>query len=63
MTILLFLKLFYIFRGAFDYEETHGLLFLFTFIGPDWRWENQDGGVGCIGTVYRLKNDATVYVS
>lgn len=30
--------------------------------GSDWKWEDQDGGIGSIGTVYRLKNDATVYV-
>lgn len=32
-------------------------------LGSDWKWEDQDGGIGSIGTVYRLKNDATVYVS
>ncbi|XP_061168825.1 uncharacterized protein LOC133178076 [Saccostrea echinata] len=25
--------------------------------GPDWQWENQDGGPGNIGTVYRVKQD------
>nr|XP_034323302.1 uncharacterized protein LOC105337133 isoform X3 [Crassostrea gigas] len=30
--------------------------------GPDWKWEDQDGGVGSIGTIYRVKDDATVYV-
>lgn len=29
--------------------------------GPDWKWEDQDGGEGSIGTVYRVKDDATVY--
>ena len=22
--------------------------------GPDWRWEDQDGGEGCVGTVAEL---------
>ena len=22
--------------------------------GPDWRWEDQDGGEGCVGTVVKL---------
>lgn len=30
--------------------------------GPDWKWEDQDGGIGSIGAVYRIKDDATVYV-
>eukprot|EP00105_Crassostrea_gigas_P023541 XP_011443408.1 PREDICTED: uncharacterized protein LOC105339527 isoform X1 [Crassostrea gigas] len=30
--------------------------------GPDWKWEDQDGGIGSIGSVYRIKDDATVYV-
>nr|XP_034323315.1 uncharacterized protein LOC105331856 [Crassostrea gigas] len=30
--------------------------------GPDWKWDDQDGGVGSIGTVYRVKDDATVYI-
>ncbi|XP_022330329.2 uncharacterized protein LOC111128778 isoform X2 [Crassostrea virginica] len=30
--------------------------------GPDWKWEEQDGGVGSIGTVYKAMDDATVYV-
>ncbi|XP_062596394.1 E3 ubiquitin-protein ligase Ufd4-like [Saccostrea cucullata] len=29
--------------------------------GPDWKWEDQDGGEGNIGAVYRVKED-TVYV-
>uniref|UniRef100_K1Q5M5 E3 ubiquitin-protein ligase MIB2 n=1 Tax=Magallana gigas TaxID=29159 RepID=K1Q5M5_MAGGI len=30
--------------------------------GPHWKWDDQDGGVGSIGTIYRVKDDATVYV-
>ncbi|XP_048732216.2 uncharacterized protein LOC125649050 [Ostrea edulis] len=30
--------------------------------GPDWKWANQDGGPGSIGSVYRVKADATIYV-
>ncbi|XP_062619578.1 uncharacterized protein LOC134281127 [Saccostrea cucullata] len=29
--------------------------------GPDWKWGNQDGGIGNIGAVYRVKDDV-VYV-
>ncbi|XP_062619573.1 uncharacterized protein LOC134281126 isoform X2 [Saccostrea cucullata] len=30
--------------------------------GPDWKWGDQDGGEGNIGTVYRVKQEAVVYV-
>ncbi|XP_052699916.1 uncharacterized protein LOC128177295 [Crassostrea angulata] len=30
--------------------------------GPDWKWNNQDGGAGNIGTVYRLKTETEIYV-
>ncbi|XP_048737053.2 uncharacterized protein LOC125652125 isoform X2 [Ostrea edulis] len=30
--------------------------------GPDWEWEDQDGGEGNIGSVFRVLNNATVYV-
>nr|XP_022330520.1 uncharacterized protein LOC111128882 [Crassostrea virginica] len=30
--------------------------------GPDWKWGDQDGGAGSIGTVYRTMDNATVYV-
>lgn len=33
-----------------------------TVIGPDWKWNNQDGGAGNIGTVYRLKTETEIYV-
>lgn len=26
-------------------------------VGPDWKWGNQDGGDGTIGSVYRVKDD------
>ncbi|XP_061168832.1 uncharacterized protein LOC133178086 [Saccostrea echinata] len=29
--------------------------------GPDWKWENDDGGEGSLGTVYRVKEDE-IYV-
>lgn len=25
--------------------------------GPDWKWENQDGGEGCVGTVVKIGQD------
>ncbi|XP_056021560.1 uncharacterized protein LOC125649346 isoform X2 [Ostrea edulis] len=28
--------------------------------GPDWKWADQDGGPGNIGSVYRVKTDGTV---
>lgn len=31
-------------------------------LGPDWEWEDQDGGEGNIGSVFRVLNNATVYV-
>ncbi|XP_065943342.1 uncharacterized protein [Magallana gigas] len=30
--------------------------------GPDWKWFDQDGGEGNIGSVYRVKDDKTVHV-
>nr|XP_022329688.1 uncharacterized protein LOC111128392 [Crassostrea virginica] len=30
--------------------------------GPDWKWGDQDGGDGNIGTVYRLKTPTEIYV-
>ncbi|XP_048734903.2 uncharacterized protein LOC125650559 isoform X2 [Ostrea edulis] len=30
--------------------------------GPDWKWEEQDGGKGSIGTAYRVMDNASVYV-
>ncbi|XP_048734908.2 uncharacterized protein LOC125650560 isoform X1 [Ostrea edulis] len=30
--------------------------------GPDWKWEEQDGGKGSIGTTYRVMDNASVYV-
>nr|XP_019922789.2 uncharacterized protein LOC105328252 [Crassostrea gigas] len=30
--------------------------------GPDWKWDNQDGGEGNIGRVYRLKKPTEIYV-
>ncbi|XP_078313411.1 uncharacterized protein LOC111117584 isoform X3 [Crassostrea virginica] len=30
--------------------------------GLDWKWGDQDGGAGSIGTVYRAMDNATVYV-
>ncbi|XP_078314450.1 uncharacterized protein LOC111116414 isoform X5 [Crassostrea virginica] len=30
--------------------------------GPDWKWGDQDGGIGSIGTVYRTMDNSTVYV-
>ncbi|XP_061171956.1 uncharacterized protein LOC133181481 [Saccostrea echinata] len=30
--------------------------------GPDWQWEDQDGGKGNIGVVYKTKRNAVVYV-
>ncbi|XP_061172146.1 uncharacterized protein LOC133181616 [Saccostrea echinata] len=30
--------------------------------GPDWNWEDQDGGEAAIGTCYRVMDNATVYV-
>ncbi|XP_061168844.1 uncharacterized protein LOC133178100 [Saccostrea echinata] len=30
--------------------------------GPDWEWGNQDGGEGNIGSVFRVKSNATVNV-
>ncbi|XP_062596391.1 uncharacterized protein LOC134257806 isoform X2 [Saccostrea cucullata] len=30
--------------------------------GPDWKWGDQDGGEGNVGTVYRIKKDAVVLV-
>ncbi|XP_062620442.1 uncharacterized protein LOC134282018 isoform X2 [Saccostrea cucullata] len=30
--------------------------------GPDWKWGDQDGGEGNVGTVYRVEMDAVVYV-
>ncbi|XP_052696521.1 uncharacterized protein LOC128175139 isoform X1 [Crassostrea angulata] len=30
--------------------------------GPDWKWFDQDGGEGNIGSVYRVKKDKTVHV-
>lgn len=33
------------------------------FIGPDWKWGDQDGGPGNIGTVFRLKTPTEIYAS
>lgn len=30
--------------------------------GPDWKWGNQDGGVGHVGTVVKSKSEQTVSV-
>ncbi|XP_062603219.1 uncharacterized protein LOC134264974 isoform X3 [Saccostrea cucullata] len=30
--------------------------------GEDWSWENQDGGKGTIGVVYKVKHNVIVYV-
>ncbi|XP_078314482.1 uncharacterized protein LOC111131493 isoform X2 [Crassostrea virginica] len=30
--------------------------------GPDWKWGDQDGGEGSVGTVYRLKTPTEIYV-
>ncbi|XP_062588706.1 uncharacterized protein LOC134250368 [Saccostrea cucullata] len=30
--------------------------------GPDWKWGDQDGGEGNVGTVYRVRKDAVVLV-
>ncbi|XP_061172546.1 uncharacterized protein LOC133181907 [Saccostrea echinata] len=30
--------------------------------GPDWRWGDQDGGIGNLGVVYKVKRNAIVYV-
>ncbi|XP_062586129.1 uncharacterized protein LOC134247761 [Saccostrea cucullata] len=30
--------------------------------GPDWKWGDQDGGTGSIGSVYRVKRNGTVFV-
>ena len=32
------------------------------YSGLDWKWGDQDGGAGSIGTVYRAMDNATVYV-
>lgn len=32
-------------------------------LGRDWKWGDQDGGEGQIGTVYRLKTLTEIYVS
>lgn len=26
--------------------------------GPDWKWSDQDGGEGCVGTIVSLENFA-----
>ena len=31
-------------------------------VGPDWKWGDQDGGEGSVGTVYRLKTPTEIYV-
>lgn len=31
-------------------------------LGADWQWEEQDGGRGNIGVVYKVKYNAVVYV-
>lgn len=36
---------------------------VFNLSGPDWKWDNQDGGEGNIGRVYRLKTPTEIYVS
>lgn len=36
---------------------------VFNLSGPDWKWDNQDGGEGNIGRVYRLKKPTEIYVS
>ncbi|XP_062603204.1 uncharacterized protein LOC134264974 isoform X1 [Saccostrea cucullata] len=30
--------------------------------GPNWQWEDQDGGKGSIGVVYKMKRNAVVHV-
>ena len=30
--------------------------------GPDWKWDNQDGGAGNLGTVIELKSDGWIRV-
>lgn len=36
---------------------------VFNLSGPDWKWDNQDGGEGNIGRVYRLQTPTEIYVS
>jgi hypothetical protein len=50
--------------GIFEYDyyyPPYSFHLIFS-IGPDWEWENQDGGEGNIGSVYRVTNNATVNV-
>lgn len=34
-----------------------------SFLGPDWEWENQDGGAGSIGSVVTVVINGIVLVS
>lgn len=45
------------------YFNEFSLFLSCVFIGPDWKWGDQDGGEGNIGAVYRLKTPTEVYVS